>query len=97
MLRVISQDGTVDVPYDSYVIWCYKDPYLNTVRIACDCGDKEWYKLADYTTEEKAIKAMGMLRAAYLVKAKFFNSYGHGYEVGLNKVFKFPQDDEIEV
>lgn len=64
-MRVISQDGTVDVPYERYRIWCYKDQYLDIYRIACDCGDEAYTRLAEYSTEAKAIKAMEMLRESY--------------------------------
>ena len=65
-MRVISQDGTIDVPYERYTIWCYKDQYLDIYHIACDCGDEAYRRLAEYSTEEKAIKAMEMLREAYV-------------------------------
>ena len=103
-MRVISQDGTMDVPYEYYTIWRYKDQYLDVYHIACDCGETDYRRLADYSTEEKAIKAMEMLREKYLqyislqggesafVQAVFQPNYWV-----LPKVFQFPQDDEIEV
>lgn len=64
-MRVISQDGKSDVPYEHYTIWYYKDRYLDICRIACDCGETDYRGLADYSTEAKAIKAMEMLREQY--------------------------------
>ena len=64
-MRVISQDGTIDVPYEHYTIWCCKDQYLDVYHIACDCGDEAYRRLAKYSTEAKAIKAMEMLREQY--------------------------------
>lgn len=96
-MRVVSQDGKIDVPYERYTIWCYKDQYLDIYHIACD-SETSYRGLADYTTEEKAIKAMEMLRETYLLKAEIHSDYnGHHYKAELNKVFQFPQDDEIEV
>ena len=103
-MRVISQDGTIDVPYECYTIWCYKDQYLDIYHIACDCGDEAYRRLAEYSTKAKAIKAMEMLREKYLqyislqggesafVQAVFQPNYWV-----LPKVFQFPQDNEIEV
>lgn len=55
-------------------------------------------RLATYSTEEKAIKAMEMLRELYLLKTEVHSDYNcHHYKVALNKVFQFPQDNEIEV
>ena len=65
-MRVISQDGTIDVPYECYTIWRYKDQYLDVYHIACDCGETDYRRLADYSTEAKAIKAMEMLRESYV-------------------------------
>ena len=64
-MRVISQDGTIDIPYECYTIWRYKDQYLDVYHIACDCGETDYRRLADYSTEAKAIKAMEMLREQY--------------------------------
>lgn len=67
-MRIVSQDGTIDVPYGESII-----------TLGCS-GDKREYringllirqegsssvKLATYSTEEKAKKAMKMLREAY--------------------------------
>ena len=62
-MRLISQDGTIDVPYDNTII------YRNDEYIICvfGCTDKERV-LARYSTEEKAQKAMEMLRTAYAGK-----------------------------
>ena len=103
-MRVISQDGTIDVPYECYTIWCYKDQYLDIYHIACDCGDEAYRRLAEYSTKEKAIKAMEMLRDTYLSRMELDGGYDvvNGCYVQPNywvlpKVFQFPQDDEIEV
>lgn len=66
-MRVISQDGTIDVPYEHYRIWCYKeDEYLDIYHIACECDEISYTRLAEYSIEEKALKAMEMLREAYV-------------------------------
>lgn len=98
-MRVVSQDGKIDMPYEMVGIFRFKTDiyYLNknlTGVVPLD-GD---VRLANYTTEEKAIKAMEMLRETYLLKAEIRSDYnGHHYKAALNKVFQFPQDNEIEV
>lgn len=60
-MRVISQDGTMDVPYENVVL------YQDEKEIMCIfSGIYIGRKLAQYSTEEKAIKAMEMLREAYI-------------------------------
>lgn len=106
-MRVISQDGTIDVPYDYFSLSMssgkYKD--VEVAYIYChNLSSPNGTKLAEYSTKEKAIKAMEMLREEYL---KYMEIEGHVALTGqgiiqpnfwiLPKVFQFPQDDEIEV
>ena len=112
-MRVISQDGTIDAPYERYTIWCYKDQYLDIYHIACD-SETGYRRLAEYSTEAKAVKAMEMLREQYarieIIKALASGTCEHMEESLKPKefkdilkkyinmeVFQFPQDDEIEV
>ena len=66
-MRVISQDGTIDVPYEMVVIQRFEgDIYFlnrNLTGVEDLVSD---IRLAKYSTEEKAIKAMEMLRDAYI-------------------------------
>ena len=66
-MRVISQDGTIDVPYEQVVIQQYKEKiyFLNKNLTGVEqlVSDME---IASYSTKEKAIKAMEMLRKAYV-------------------------------
>ena len=109
-MRVISQDGTIDVPYERYTIWCYKDQYLDIYHIACDCGDEVYRRLADYSTEEKAKKAMEMLRERHTdnvfcredIQYKAEMLLDDGLEIVREMMmkceyFRFPKDDEVEV
>lgn len=80
-MRVIAQDGKIDIPYERMIIQI--DFYDNktiiaydTVTLAADPLD-----MAKYSTTEKTIEAMEKLYRAYASGAK---------------VFLFPQDDEIE-
>ena len=104
-MRVISQDGTIDVPYEMVVIQGFRNGvyFLNrnltgVEKLADDI------KLAKYSTEAKAIKAMEMLREKYESRMELDGGYDSVHKCYvqpnfwvLPKVFQFPQDDEIEV
>lgn len=67
-MRVISQDGTIDVPYDYFSLSVasgkYKD--VEVAYIYChNLSSPNGTKLAEYSTKEKALKAMEMLRETY--------------------------------
>ena len=66
-MRVISQDGTIDVPYEMVVIQRFeKDIYFlnrNLTGVENLIND---ITLAEYSAEAKAIKVMEMLREAYV-------------------------------
>ena len=106
-MRVISQHGNVDLPYEQIVV-CHA---MESV-IALYNGEK--YVLGEYSSKEKAYKAMEMLReqygklevmkvrasgtAEYMEKAlatdemiKHYNAY-----CDMN-VFQFPQDEDVEI
>lgn len=99
-MRVISQDGALDFPYELSTVRVY-----NEIISMGMCKDDSCRSIiARYSTEEKALKAMEMLREVYL---KYMEIEGHADLTGqgiiqpnfwvLPKVFQFPQDDEIEV
>lgn len=104
-MRVISQDGTMDVPYENVVL------YQDEKEIMCIfSGIYIGRKLAQYSTEEKAIKAMEMLREAYNNNEFYHctattNTFQESIVLLSNEKFKevtseyfrFPQDDEMEV
>ena len=61
-MRVISQDGTIDMPYEMSIVWC-EDSGAVLLQPIGETG--EYQTFAKYSTEEKAKKAMEMLRDAY--------------------------------
>lgn len=91
-MRVISQDGTIDVPYEisslSMAVGKYED-VLHAAIYFHNSSTAMGTKMAEYGSKEKAKKAMEMLREQYkkYVRASV-NIYG---------CFQFPKDDEIEV
>lgn len=101
-MRVISQDGTIDVSYEMAVV------YVECESVIAKVGDKR-YVMGSYSTEKKAIKAMEMLREHYgLLSFMKFIAGTTKYESFIKrfteddfikattKYFQFPQDDEIE-
>ena len=63
-MRIISQDGTIDVPYEMSAI--RNDDGLIILCMAGETGKGS--VIATYSTSEKAEKAMEMLRTAYAGK-----------------------------
>lgn len=93
-MRVISQGGEIDVPYDIFVFGITIDNRVTAIRDSVarpyECTNGF---MAKYSTKEKAIKAMETLREAWINEAiEFENGIYHR-----NIIFQFPQDDEIEV
>lgn len=76
-MRIISQSGRFDIPYENAVV------YVEYESVIAKVGD-ERYAMGKYSTEEKAVKTMEM-------SVSEFADYGE------SGIFRFPQDDEIEV
>lgn len=66
-MRVISQDGTIDMPYEEVIIQRFRPRiyFLNKNLTGVESLSDDM-QIAEYSTEEKAIKAMEMLREAYV-------------------------------
>ena len=90
-MRVISQDGAMDFPYEISTIFIY--PRIENVIAIQSAGDSEISIIGRYSSKENAIKAMEMLRKAWINGTIEFT---HGI-YHRNIIFQFPQDDEIEV
>ena len=65
-MRIISQDGMIDVPYEQMIIYIN---YINKNQIMAQGvhldEEKNICSIARYSTEYKAKRAMEMLRQAY--------------------------------
>lgn len=65
-MRVISQDGTFDLPYESVAISRFEHTvYFVNANLTGVEGVNEDVEIAEYSSNEKAIKAMEMLRKQY--------------------------------
>ena len=102
-MRVVSQHGNVDLPYEQIVV-CHA---MESV-IALYNGEK--YVLGEYSSKEKAYKAMEMLRERHTDNVFCREDIQYKAEImldeGLNTVremmmkceyFQFPKDDEVKV
>ncbi len=101
-MRVISQDGTLDFPYENSIVFIdTRAKEAAFVRMQA-IGDNETSITAKYSTEEKAKKAMEELRMAYMCHnlAKMGQTPPDGIDekltMGLSGVFEFPADEGLE-
>lgn len=102
-MRVISQDGALDIPYEQVVIQRFKGEiyFLNKNLTGIDDLVSD-IVIAKYSTEEKAKKAMEELRYAYICHnlVKMVKTPPDGIDekltMGLSGVFQFPAEEELE-
>ena len=102
-MRVISQDGTIDIPYESVIIQRFgREIYFlnkNLIGVEQLVSDMD---IATYSTEEKAKKAMEELRYAYMCHSLVkmgkspLDGIGEKITMGLSGVFQFPAEEELE-
>lgn len=72
-MRIISQDGTMDTPYESCTVWIGGMNGTSTL-FAQNIGEDGRVTYAIYSTPEKAEKAMEMLRKAYTGSVAIFQN-----------------------
>lgn len=74
-MRVISQDGTIDIPYEEVIIQRFESRiyFLNKNLTGVEPLTDDM-QIAEYSTEEKAKKAMEMLRKAYVGRIVMFQN-----------------------
>lgn len=72
-MRIISQDGKCDYPYENRTLFIdYMDGRV--IKIVPSTGGYKCSNIAIYSTEEKAVKAMEMLRKAYAENVVVFQN-----------------------
>lgn len=110
-MRVISQDGTIDMPYESVIIQRFESRiyFLNKNLTGVEPLNDDM-QIAEYSNEEKAKKAMELLRMVYennefyhhTANSEHFTEFTQAlseemFKKATAEYFRFPQDDEIEV
>lgn len=107
-MRLVSQNGNVDIPYDKAILLHAQDYVMARI------GDKE-YLMGEYSSMEKSYRAMEMLRITYL-NNEYYKSLCNGIAIPLpnnlddmkektmatrafreTTIFQFPKDEEVEV
>ena len=103
-MRIISQDGTIDIPYELSAVTIGHKVDLSkfNINIRSKLLDERPCIVATYSTEEKAKKAMEELRYAYMCHTivKMGQTPPDGIDekltMGLSGVFHFPAEEELE-
>ena len=111
-MRVISQDGTIDVPYEIGSLTIAVGKYENVEHVVIFCynySTSMGTKMAEYGSKEKAKKAMEMLRIAYennefyhhTANSEHFTEFikALGEEMSkkaTSEYFQFPTEEELE-
>lgn len=111
-MRILSQDGRIDVPYEmvGINIWGKENPRTKTFCVYAHSNSLNMREgiMAQYSSLEKSEKAMEILRDAYMThnqynsmteeqKALFIASASEKEQQNLYGVFQFSADEEIEV
>ena len=102
-MRIISQSGRIDIPYEVAVV------YVEYESVIAKVGD-EIYAMGNYSTEEKAFKAMEMLMERHTDNVFCREDIQYKAEMLLDdglqivremmmkcEYFRFPKDDEVKV
>lgn len=97
-MRVISQDGYTDIPYEDFVFSATDDWKIKVAKdIVYTTGQGKLRVIAEYSSREKVLKVMELLREAYLKFAHATNEDSFYTFFDNPKVFRFPADDEVQV
>lgn len=97
-MRVISQDGMMDIQYENFSLGITGGNHITAIRdIVASPRVIADGILAKYSSKEKALKAMELLRESYLKFAHATNDDSFYTFFDNPKIFRFPADDEVEV
>ena len=109
-MRVISQDGTIDMPYEDVIIQRFESRiyFLNKNLTGVEPLNDDM-QIAEYSKEEKAKKAMEMLRERHTDNVFCREDIQYKAEIMLDdgldivremmmkcEYFRFPKDDEVK-
>ena len=109
-MRVISQDGTIDIPYEEVIIQRFGSRIysLNKNLTGVEPFNDD-IQIAEYSKEKKAKKAMEMLRIEY-ENNEFYHHTGNSehfteitqalseemFKKATTEYFQFPAEEELE-
>ena len=102
-MRVISQHGNVDLPYEQIVV-------CHAMESVIALYNEKKYVLGEYSSKEKAYKVMEMLRERHTDNVFCREDIQYKAEIMLDEgsdivremmmkceYFRFPKDDEVKV
>lgn len=101
-MRIISQNGEIDIPYDKIVVSISQIDDTKIIAWWYGCDESEIVDMAEYESNEKALKSLEMMRNNYLSRMELEGGYSmQGYYIQPNfwvlpRVFQFPRNEEIE-
>ena len=88
-MRLISQDGMIDVPYEISALSIGGVGSSATIYVRSKLLDEKPCVFATYSNADKALKVMEMLQKQFLDYCCNYHSK--------SGVFYFPKDEEVEV
>lgn len=94
-MRIISQDGRFDLPYELVAVSIDTVDEMMIIAYAVNSEDGTVWKLAEYSTKAKAVKAMEMLRIECGNFTETSNINGNYFAFDYPKLFRFPQDSAV--
>lgn len=94
-MRIISQDGEWDLPYDRIAVNKLGNKIFAKGNLISG-GDDNYVELANYSRSEKTNMAMKLLHDTYRSTEKA-KAFGRSISYPINSIFQFPQDSQIEV
>lgn len=94
-MRIISQDGRFDLPYELVAISTHAINRGQVIAKPLTNADRLFCVMGEYSTEEKAEKAMEELRTEYSDYQQAKSRDGYSFAFNYPKVFRFPPDSEV--
>lgn len=89
-MRIISQDGKTDLPYDSLGLFVE-----DNIIMAESLNRERMYAMAEYSSEEKAVEALDKFKKVYAVMVKNldFGAVVHHVENCKRCYYQFEKDE----
>lgn len=101
-MRIISQNGIYDLPYDKCFVWLNKNNIM-----ASPIGEPDSdYTMAIYSTPQKAERVMQLLHQAYIVHENFkemdakiqfetLKKVDEKKQLTYGGIFQFPKEEDL--
>lgn len=88
-MRVISQDGTMDVPYEKFIFYIAADNSIIATRNFEGYPDSLFSgRIAEYSSREKTKRAMKLLRTSYIGRFITNSEVPEDFEKGMKELMK---------